>query len=106
MPGVGVRGVGIILGSSSAPEGLYLACRDFDTADSYWAWAEANPELAMTLPTIRTRRGFHVYFLVDRPVCRVLPNGQGELRGVCGLISIAPGSLLADGSGVYEELIP
>ena len=39
-----------------------LGCRDFDDLAMYHTWAEKFPELAATLPTVKTSRGFHVYF--------------------------------------------
>ena len=37
-----------------------LACRDFDKIEAYDQWASAHPELAESLPTVRTKRGYHV----------------------------------------------
>ena len=56
-----------------------LACRDFDDAKAYEEWAERFPELAEKLPTVRTARGYHVYF-----TCRDVRTAKftdGELRG-------------------------
>jgi len=54
----GTCGVGIICGEISGG----LTVLDFDNADLYEAWAAENPSLADTLPTVRTGRGYHVYF--------------------------------------------
>ncbi len=56
-----------------------LACRDFDDPKAYEQWAEKFPELAKTLPTVRTGRGYHVYF-TDH-VAKVVHYTDGELRG-------------------------
>jgi len=53
--------VAVVLGDVSGG----LACRDFDEADAYHRWAADHPDLAETLPTARTPRGYHVYFMVD-----------------------------------------
>ena len=66
--------VGVILGSVSGN----LAWRDFDTMESYDAWAEAHPELAEMLPTVETSRGRHVYF---RAAVKTAKFDDGGLRG-------------------------
>jgi len=55
-----------------------LACRDYDLAASYEAWAKAHPDLAALLPTTRTKRGYGVYFLADGEGVHDL--GDGEMR--------------------------
>lgn len=71
----GVKGLGVLAGPVSGD----LCVRDFDDASAYVAWAERYRDLAMTLPTVRTHRGYHVYFTAL--VGRVVPLGDGELRG-------------------------
>ena len=41
-----------------------VACRDFDIADAYFALVKRNREIALTLPTSQTPRGYHVWFRV------------------------------------------
>lgn len=55
-----------------------LACRDFDDPAAYRRWADAHPDLANTLPTVRTPRGYHVYFRCAPGKTR--PGVDGELR--------------------------
>ena len=66
--------VGLVLGTVSGR----LAVRDFDDAVAYRRWGKKHPVLARRLPTVRTHRGFHVYFratdLVSRDLC------EGEFR--------------------------
>src|SRR5262249_41720351 len=50
-------GLAVILGSASGG----LACRDYDEVAPYQGWAASHLDLAATLPTVRTGRGFHVY---------------------------------------------
>jgi len=54
----GTYGVGIICGEISGG----LTVLDFDNPELYQIWAAENPSLAGTLPTVRTGRGYHVYF--------------------------------------------
>jgi hypothetical protein len=92
-------GLAVILGQSSGN----LACRDFDEADGYHVWREHYADLANTLPTVQTARGFHVYF--QNPNCRqVWKQADGELRGAGG-ICILPPSLHPDGVR-YRWIIP
>lgn len=68
-------GLAVICGEISGG----LTCRDFYTKSAYEDWCKKPPELAATLPTVRTARGFHVYF---RSSFRKIKNlGNGELRG-------------------------
>lgn len=73
-------GVGLLLGAVS--DGL--ACRDFDTHEGYQHWAGEHESLAKILPSVRTRRGAHVYFTLSEPiegVCiRPGLNPDGELK--------------------------
>lgn len=69
-----VDGLAVVLGPVSGD----TCCRDFDQAESYHKWAASNPELARTLPTVRTPRGAHVYFRC--PGCSPATTGDGELR--------------------------
>jgi hypothetical protein len=79
-----------------------LCCRDFDVAESYQVWAESHPELAERLPTVRTAKGYHVYFRADWNGIKHL--GDGELRGTGGYCMLPP-SVHPDGA-TYEWIIP
>ena len=69
-----VDGLAVITGAVSGG----LAVRDFDVEESYHRWADAHPDDAARLPTVRTARGHHVYgTLVSE---RYLDLGNGELR--------------------------
>src|SRR4051812_21655582 len=57
----GITGLAVILGEVSGG----LRARDFDRAGSYQRWAADHPELALSLPTSRTHRGYHVYFRAE-----------------------------------------
>ena len=65
-----------------------LACRDFDTKAAYHAWAAQNPELAKTLPTVKSGRGYHVYFLSDLDHTEKVHDG--ELRGRGAIVLLPP----------------
>lgn len=70
-----MAGVGVVLGPVSGD----LAARDFDDPAAYRRWAESFPDLAATLPTVKTARGYHVYFRAAGVKTQKL--GDGELRG-------------------------
>jgi hypothetical protein len=95
----GITGLAVILGKVSGG----LAVRDFDKADAYHAWAEANPEDASRLPTVRTARGFHVYGRLDEETFAKLSDG--ELIGNSRHIVVLPPSAHPDG-GVYTWVNP
>lgn len=82
-----IRGVAIICGAVSGG----LAARDYAQADAYHAWAAAHPDLAATLPTVRTARGYHVYCRLAAERYDTLPDG--ELRGTSGHYVLAPPSV-------------
>ena len=84
-----VQSVGIICGPVSGG----LVVRDFDKVVAYENWRQSHPELAATLPTVRTNRGYHVYFEAD--ISRIINLDDGELRGA-GYV-LAPPSLHPDG---------
>jgi len=89
--------VAVVLGPVS--EGL--ACRDFDVSESYVAWAKAHPELAKLLPTVKTARGYHLYFLASIEGIRKFADG--ELRG-SRCYCMLPPSVHPDGPK-YEWII-
>jgi hypothetical protein len=68
-------GLAVVCGAISGG----LTCRDFDEEAAYTEWRARYPHLAAKLPTVRTGKGFHVYF---RSSCRSIRHlGDGELRG-------------------------
>jgi hypothetical protein len=97
----GVTGVGLIMGDVSGG----LAVRDFDTREAYCFWRNQQPEWAAKLPTVRTKRGYHVYHLAPKPFFKewdkAEPSHEGEYRGTAGHYVIAPPSLHPDG-GSYR----
>jgi hypothetical protein len=94
----GITGLAVISGAVSGG----LAIRDFDQADAYRTWADAHPEDA-SLPTARTRRGFHVFGRLDTERYATLPDG--ELRGDSGHYTLLPPSAHPDG-GQYAWVVP
>jgi hypothetical protein len=84
-----------------------LFCRDFDTPESYRAWALAQPDLAKTLPTVATGRGFHVYAISPwRGYLGHARLGDGELIGNELHYSILPPTLHKQRGRRYEWLVP
>ena len=92
-----VVGVGIVLGDASGG----LMVRDFDEPGSDERWAAAHPDLAAPLPTVRTGKGFHVYFRAHGLRTRFVPGG--ERRGTGGYV-VAPPSLHPSGA-VYQWIV-
>jgi hypothetical protein len=80
-----ITGVAVVAGPVSGG----LTCRDCDCADAYRHWAAAHPDLAAALPTVRTARGYHVYF--RSRVSRLVKLDDGELRGT-GYTLLPPSS--------------
>ena len=74
-----VGGLAVITGSISGGRDHVLAIRDFDTRNSYKAWAAAFPDLSRVLPTAATPRGAHVYTRL-RGSDIFLKLDDGELR--------------------------
>jgi len=94
----GDNSIAVILGAVSGG----LTCRDFDEMAEYEKWAQDNPKLAESLPTVETARGMHVYFLSDCKGTKHIENG--ELRGKGGYC-LAPPSVHPDGV-LYRWKIP
>ncbi len=94
----GVTGLAVILGDVSGG----LACRDFDDLGSYEKWAAEYPRLAKRLPTVRTARGYHVYF---RGHSRFKPFDDGEYRAGSGCYCVLPPSRHPDGP-IYTWVVP
>lgn len=65
------RAVGVILGAVSGN----LAALDFDSPETYKWFAATHPELAGTLPTEKTARGYHVLFECE-PTKSRKPKGR------------------------------
>lgn len=80
-------GIGVIFGAVSGG----LASRDFDDEGAYRRWAEEHAKLAMALPTVKTHRGYHLYFRAAEE--HYADCGDGEYRGNTGHLSVLPPSL-------------
>jgi len=83
-----------------------LVVVDFDSMAYYERWAKAHPDLAAKLPTVRTKRGRHVYFRSSHRKTRRLKDGDhewGEIRAE-GAYVLAPPSRHPEG-GAYKWLI-
>lgn len=91
-----VTGLAVVCGEASGG----LVVRDFDVAGSYEKWAGECPELAKTLPTAKTGRGHHVYFVNGHRGIKKLEDG--ELRGA-GYVVLPP-SIHPSGK-VYSWLV-
>ena len=80
------HGLGVVCGRISDN----LVVRDFDKPQSYDQWKTRNKGLAAELPTVETRRGFHVYARLTEhaPATRILADG--ELRGEGGYVVAPP----------------
>src|ERR1700693_385500 len=106
----GTAGIGIVLGAVSGG----LIARDFDKRESYDRWALEHPELAISLPTVETARGMHVYCIADLAQVRaatstgdggiVILDDEGELRGE-GSYVLAPPTVHPSGH-VYRWIVP
>ncbi len=80
-----ISGVAVVLGSASNS----LCCRDYDDLASYNRWAESQPSLARTLPTVETHRGRHLYFRGPEGFAKF---NDGEYRGTPGQYTVLPPS--------------
>lgn len=94
--------IGIVLGTISGR----LAVRDFDIGARYDDWAEQYSEYSRILPTVRTKRGAHVYLIVpgDSTLTKTLKLADGELRFEKSFVVVPP-SLHSD-HVFYEWMIP
>jgi hypothetical protein len=70
-----LAGIAVVCGPISGG----VVIRDFDDTAAYKSWADAHPDLAARLPTVKTGRGFHVYFRSG--LNRIIKCRDGELRG-------------------------
>lgn len=98
-----INGIGGICGPVSGN----LVIRDFDDKGSYQRWAEQQPELSRSLPTVQTADGFHVYFAGDIPAIQARTGnkgykkcGDGELR-FNGVYCLMPHSIHPNGKTTY-----
>jgi hypothetical protein len=89
----------VVLGKVSGD----LCCRDFDSVDEYELWKYAHPDLAARLPTVKTARGFHVYFTHGLESIKHVRNG--ELRGYGGYCLLPP-SIHPSGSAYQWDIPP
>jgi hypothetical protein len=95
-----VTGMAVITGAVSGG----LACRDIDVADAYFAWAEAHPHDAANTPTVKTRRGFHLYGVLDTEM--FVKFDDGELRAKSShYVILPPPSCHPEGS-TYVWTVP
>ena len=62
-----------------------LCCRDFDEEKGYEIWKKRYPELARTCPTVKTARGYHVYFRCEE-LKKTTQLDDGELRAANALV--------------------
>jgi hypothetical protein len=95
----GITGIAVVLGTVSHG----LACRDYDAPDAYDRWAGAHPDLASTLPTSATSRGFHVYHRTEQE--RYVKQPDGEYIGDSKHYVLLPPSRRRDDL-LYRWIIP
>jgi hypothetical protein len=96
-----VGGMAVVFGKVSGG----LASIDFDRADAYQDWAADHPELAAELPTVKTSRGYHVYFRLSADCLAALRRGHGKRGHGAILLDNGAGELRAD-VGCYSVLPP
>lgn len=96
---------GLLLSVSSIEN---LAALDFDDADIYDAFRSKFPELAGRCPTVKTQRGYHVYFQMSRiEQPRKYPHDSLPIDVFLGKGHLAlPPSIAKDGSTVYTWINP
>ena len=77
---------------------MVSSCAIFDTAADYETWSARYRDHAARLPTVRTRRGYHVYLLDADGITESIDlrsfGIDGELKGDRTYI-VAPGSVVA-----------
>ena len=94
-------GFGVIFGAPSNN----LISRDFDSMQSYDEWAMAHPRLAKELPTVKTRRGMHVYATACPDNVREARKALNRPAGGTGAIKVNDGEL-RPGPGCFSVLPP
>jgi hypothetical protein len=78
LPGVNtITGLAVLGGTASDD----LVCRDFDTAQGYFDWAQKHAVLAHSLPTVKTRTGYHVIFRTAPQFLVFVEYGENDLYG-------------------------
>ena len=65
-----------------------LVVIDFDDEKLYSGWAEVNPSMTGTL-TVKTGRGFHVYFFVEGQIYPVIAKGKIDVKS-SGIVLVPP----------------
>lgn len=102
-----MQGIGVICGPVSGN----LVCRDFDDEESYDRWSIEQPEIATLFPTVKTARGYHVWFRADIESIKretgakcFLKLDSGELR-FDGVYTLVPPSVHPTGV-LYEWVLP
>jgi hypothetical protein len=78
-----------------------LCIRDFDTIKSYDRWKSAHPDLAAVLPTVRTRRGRHVYFRCAGVQYQMMDDGE-LITGSKHYAALPPSTHPLGGQYVWE----
>jgi len=99
-------GPGASYGNISAVTGPIsggLTVVDFDSVTRYEAWAKQHPELAKTLPTVKSGRGFHVYCRSDLDKDDTHTYRSVDIKAK-GLVSLPP-SVHKSGAR-YKWVIP
>ena len=97
-------GLAVVLGKVSGG----LVCRDFDDRQSYRRWKRDHPDLAASLPTVKTAHCYHVYFHAGpahQVFCDLHPAEEGEYRGDSKHYCLLPPSRHPDGT-VYKWIVP
>jgi hypothetical protein len=95
-----ITGLAVITGNVS--DGLRV--RDYDDEGAYTRWANAYPDWAKQLPTVRTHRGYHVYFRANMPDGKAKDIfADGELL-MCKHVVVLPPSPHPDG-GQYDWIL-
>ncbi len=101
--GYGQHNIAVMMGPVSGG----LCCRDFDTCGEYERWKAEHPDLAATLPTTKTFRGYQVFYHGTLEG-RIDIEGEGsvhlgELRG-SGHYCMLPPSVHPEGP-IYEWIV-
>jgi len=77
--GNGQTNLAVILGKISGG----LTCMDFDELAAYEAWSAHYPDISAILPTAKTARGRHVFFLSDLTKSQKIEGGDLKASGYC-----------------------
>lgn len=93
------NGLAVVLGQVSNG----WVCRDFDDIRAYELWAADYRQLAESLPSSRTQRGFHVFVRVAEQT-KTKAFDDGELRGEKSYVVVPPTGY-SDAPGAYHWII-